>query len=59
MIGYTLLCAVDSTVGSWRCHLFSIDSVFILLLANGIDAVHRINSGVLCAIDRTNIAVRY
>ena len=54
-----MLYAIDSTVDHCRCHLSSFDSVLILLLANGIDAVHRINSGVLCAIDRTNIAVRY
>ena len=52
MIGYTLLCTVDSTVGSCKCHFFSIDSVSLLLLATGIDAIDRISSVVLCAIDK-------
>ena len=47
-----MLCAVDSTVGSCKCHFFSIDSVSLLLLATGIDAIDRIRSVVLCAIDK-------
>ena len=36
--------AINRTVGSCRCHLSSIDSVFIILLANAVDTNDRISS---------------